>query len=152
MTLAGDPPTIEEAEECRTRRITLPQLRAERVTAAAEPDPAQLEDAERREVVRVYRAFGCLVYNLSQPRRAKYLTPGLPDLWIVHRGSGRAWWHEAKRPVGGRYSGPQLEFRDGCATCRVDWVGGDRRDAQERLVAIGVAEWGPGGTLEPVRR
>lgn len=43
-----------------------------------------------------------------------------------------------KRPVGGRYSPAQLEFRDDCRAAGVGWVGGDRRAAAEQLRAIGV--------------
>lgn len=87
--------------------------------------------------MKLYIAHGCLVRNLSQARRTKQ-APGLPDLWIVHRGKRQAWWHETKRSVGGRYSPAQLEFRDDCAACGVGWVGGDRRAAAEKLRAIGV--------------
>lgn len=131
-------PSPEEAAECNARGMTLPALRAERRHHTPAPDPDQLEEAERVEIIRIYRAHGCKVCNLSQPRHAKYLTPGMPDLYIVRRPSREAWWHEAKRPVGGRYSPAQIEFRDDMAACSVGWVGGDRQAAIAKLRGLGV--------------
>lgn len=137
MTLIGTPPTQEEAETCRNRRITLQTLRREREIDCT-PDADQLEKDEQREITRIYLAHSCKVRNLSQPRKAKYLSPGMPDLFVVHRRKRCAWWHEAKRPVGGSYSPAQVEFMEDCFACGVDWIGGDRRAAVEKLQSIGL--------------
>lgn len=46
------------------------------------------------------RAIGWKVYNTSQPRRAKFLTPGIADCLISHRGRGVAAWWEVKTERG----------------------------------------------------
>lgn len=135
-------PSIDNTSELAAAAhagLTLPQYRAREALRAREPeiDPDAIEKDEQLEVVKMYRAHGCLVRNLSQARRTKQ-APGLPDLWVVHRGKRQAWWHETKRSVGGRYSPAQLEFRDDCQACGIPWVGGDRRHAAAQLRAIGV--------------
>lgn len=113
----------------------------------AERDERVLEKAEQAEIVKLFRAFGCKVRTLSQPRATKQ-TPGFPDLYVVHRGICRAWWWESKRQVGGRFSKAQLEFAQDCVVCCVHYGHGDRYAAQQYLIALGLAEQ-IGGVLEP---
>lgn len=118
-------------------------------------DDARLEKEIQREVVKTYAGFGCKVYNLSQPRATKQ-TPGLPDLWVVCLSSGWsrqgkiAWWHETKTPTG-KQSEAQREFQRECKSCRVGFVVGGVKAAEEQLITFGIAER-INGVLEPVRR
>lgn len=140
MPRTDEPPLEGELFEAYRAGMTLLEWREKRDRDLAarelEVDPDAIEKDEQREVVKMYRAHSCTVRNLSQARKTKQ-APGLPDLFVVHRGKSRAWWHETKRPVGGRYSPAQIEFRDDMQACGVDWVGGDRRAAYEQLKAIG---------------
>ena len=115
----------------------------------AERNASVDEKAEQREVTKIFRAFGIEVYSLSQARAAK-VTPGLPDLWCVHRTRPLAWWWETKRQVGGHLSPAQLEFKASCDRCGVGHGVGDRHAAATYLVTLGVAVlWN--GVLEPAR-
>jgi hypothetical protein len=109
------------------------------------------EKAEQREVIRLYRAFGCVVRSLSQPR-ATMQSPGFPDLWVVHLRARRAWWHETKRQgwTDADVRPDQRVFREDCLACGVGHVIGDRFAAAEQLVRIGIAVR-VGDRLEPGR-
>lgn len=104
----------------------------------AERDAKILEDKEQWEIVKLFRAYGCKVYNLSQKRAAKQ-TPGLADLYVTRRQSGHAFWFETKRQVGGIYSTSQIEFREENDAAGVLCWGGDRYDAASLLVDLGLA-------------
>lgn len=123
------------------------------------PDPVEairdaasdrLEKAEEHAVDKLYRAMGCTVYRLSQARASKQ-TPGLPDRWVVHTGTNRAWWHEVKRPVGGKQSPAQKAFQRQCALCGVSYVLGGVQAAELWLVKHGIARVEQDGTLVPRR-
>lgn len=133
-------------DRCRAEAVARMNGYAPKVEATADSDV--LEKAEQNEVMKLFRAFGFKVRNLSQPRATKQ-APGLPDLWVMHRERPIAFWFEVKRQVGGRYSDAQIEFRDDCARCGVSWKGGDRRAAEQMLVDMGVA-CRRGGVLEPM--
>jgi len=107
-----------------------------------------LEKSEQSEVMKLYRAYGCHVYNLSQARATKQ-TPGLPDLWVT-RGE-HAWWHETKRPVSGKPSPAQEVFAQECLAAGIVHVLGGLSVARLRLLAIGAARWIEGGDIEPAR-
>lgn len=134
----------EKAEAEAERRYPKP-------TVALEVDLDALEKAEQHEVTKVYRAFGCFVRNLSQPRATKQ-SPGFPDLWVVHHGIGRAWWHETKRQgwTERDVRPAQKVFREDCEVCGVDHVVGDRFAAGDQLVRLGLVTLTAIGTLEPV--
>jgi hypothetical protein len=142
------------------RRLGVPAETAEREAARRygpavdalhlERDENALEKAEQREVLKVYRAFGCRVYSLSQPRASKQ-TPGLPDLRVFAPAIGRCWDHETKRQQGGRLSPAQDDYRALAAQCGLDVVVGDRFAAGAQLVRLGLAVQ-DGDRLEPVRR
>lgn len=133
------------------RVVDAPQLPFGGEAAAGDADPDEVEKVTQAKVVKRFRAFGFKVYNLSQARRTKQ-TPGLSDLWITHRRRGLALWWETKRPLGGRFSSEQLDFRDECTAAGVSYGAGDERAAEEWLIAHGIAYRTPEGTLEPVRR
>jgi hypothetical protein len=99
------------------RRVEREQIEARRENV--------LEKEEQAFIAKLFRGFGCKVYNLSQARAAKQ-TPGLPDLWVVHLEAKLAFWFETKRQVGGKLSAAQLQFRDECAIAGVKHYWGDR--------------------------
>lgn len=101
------------------------------------------EKEEQTYIAKLFRGFGCKVYNLSQPRASKQ-TPGLPDLWVVHRTHRVAFWFEVKRSSGGRISDAQREFGEECERARVLHYVGDRRTAAKLLVDVGLAKVGDG--------
>lgn len=94
-----------------------------------------LEKSEQGDVVQLYTAFGVTVSNLSQPRATKQ-TPGLPDLWCVHRAKGIAWWHETKRPVSGRPSPAQRTFAEDCDAAGIRYTIGGVGAARAWLVEV----------------
>lgn len=74
------------------------------------------EKVEEAGCIELYRAVGAKVYKTSQPR-STMMTPGIPDLFIVHPKLG-AWWHEVKRcqcegmrKVNTKQSPDQTEFQ-----------------------------------------
>jgi hypothetical protein len=128
------------------------------------PDPVELqkraEEVDRRlekeiqaSVVKLYTAFGCDVYNLSQARASKQ-TPGLPDLWCFYRGidldRSFGFWHETKTPKG-QQSVAQIEFEARCVSTGTLYVLGGVAAAEAHLIRFGLAER-VNGTLERPRR
>jgi len=107
-----------------------------------------LEKSEQAEVIKLYRAYGCHVYSLSQARATKQ-TPGLPDLYVFR--PPHAWWHETKRPVSGNPSPAQKVFSDECLASFVNHTMGGLAAARATLVRIGAARWvlDPRGDIEP---
>lgn len=113
-------------------------------------DDKILEKAEQAAIVKLFRAYGCTVRNLSQARASKQ-APGIGDLWvtrrqrIVERAGGRfhqpgiAFWFESKRQVGGKRSPDQVEFGEDCIESGVGYGFGDRYDAAKFLITIGLA-------------
>lgn len=96
------------------------------VVQAAEQKDARVREKEEQAVCRaVFLAYGFKVYNLSQARASKQ-SPGLGDLWVVHRTKPIAFWYESKRQVGGELSPAQVDFRDECWRCGVNYGSGDR--------------------------
>lgn len=128
------------------------------------PDPIELqqraEEIDRRlekhiqnEIIKLYKAFGCVVYSLSQARASKQ-SPGLPDICCFYEGpdftTSFSFWHEVKTP-GGKSSEAQLEFQIRCKRTGVDYVLGGVLAAEAYLIKMGLAER-INGTLEPIRR
>lgn len=127
------------------------------------PTPVELQKREREiddrlekeiqnDVIKLYKAFSCLVYELSQKRAAKQ-TPGIADLWVFRRGIDHdrsfGFWHEVKTPSGVQ-SEAQIEFQAHCITCGVPYVLGGIEAARQHLIKFGIAEF-INGTLEPFR-
>lgn len=158
MIDVSDPAALRTEAE---RRL---QLRARGVSSFGDPtppapDPEQLarierdervlEKTEQGEIVKRLRVCGFIVYNLSQARASKQ-TPGLADLYCVHRELALALWWESKRQVGGEYSDAQREFKAHNDRCGVLCLGGDRYDVERFLVERKLAYIGAGGELEPI--
>lgn len=126
-----------------------PTVAAERAAEDAKRDNV-LEKTEQLEVMKLFRAFGFEVYNLSQARASKQ-TPGIPDLWCMHREQPIAFYWETKRASGGRFSEAQIRFRDAAQRCNVGYGSGSKRDAERHLISLGLAYVTAIGTLEPMR-
>lgn len=129
-------------------RLKYPDAAAEKAREA-ERRAGVLEKDEQREVRKLFIAFGFEVYWLSQARRTGQ-TPGVPDLWCMHRELPIGFYWETKRQVGGKLSDAQLLFRDGCLRCGVGYGTGDRYAARTHLIKLGLAQI-VGDTLEPIR-
>jgi hypothetical protein len=121
-----------------------PEEQAERI----QEEDNRLEKEIQADVRKLYIAFGCVVYNLSQPRATKQ-SPGLADLYVVHRGSHQVWWHETKTPAG-QQSLAQKYFQEIHTRTPVGYVVGGRLAAEEELIrrAIAIRE---SGVLETLR-
>jgi hypothetical protein len=142
------------------RAVGVPLEKAEREArrqCADAPDPAPVESArdaavdekaEQRAVWGRFTVCGFHGYWLSQARASKQ-TPGLPDLWFVHRIKPVALWWETKRQVGGEHSDAQIEFAAECSRAGVGYGTGDRYHAEQWLVAHGFAQL-VNGVLEPI--
>lgn len=125
-----------------------PRAAVERVKAD-EQRSNELEKIEQREVAKLFKAFGFEVYWLSQARVSK-VTPGIPDLWCMHREQPIGFWWETKRSIGGRFSEAQIRFREYAERCGVGYGAGDRRDARQHLMRLGLGRI-VGDVLEPIR-
>ena len=97
----------------------------------------QRERDVQRDVVRLYESLGCAIYSTSQPRKAKYITPGIPDLMVFAPKVGRFWLHEIKSEKG-KPSSAQLDFETLCGSCGVGHVIGGVDAAKNHLRAIGL--------------
>lgn len=94
------------------------------------------ERAVQAACVDLYRRVGCRVRSTSQPRRAKYVSPGIPDLMVWHTGQGAFWFHEVKDE---HVPTPeQLRFADDCAACGIPCIVGGTAEARRWLEQIGV--------------
>lgn len=91
----------------------------------------------QQRVIALYKAFGCDVATLSQPR-ATMQTPGIPDLYVFPPRGLRAFWHETKRPKGARTSEGQVKWKLKCLHCQTDVVTGGVEDARAYLQRIGL--------------
>lgn len=136
----------EKADRVARERLSLPLPKL----SDDEQRENALEKTAQLEVSKMFRAFGFEVYNLSQARATKQ-TPGLPDLWCMHRELPIAFWWETKRSHGGRFSEAQLRFRDMAQRCGVGYGSGDRKAARSHVIALGLARI-VGDTLEPIRK
>lgn len=96
--------------------------------------PKPTEKATQRDVVKLFEAAGCQVYNLSQARASKQ-TAGLPDLWVFCPRRRCAWWWETKRP-GGKLRPEQREFRERCHASGIRYEFGGVPEAVELLRAL----------------
>lgn len=120
----------------RARGLPLEETPAEREERLQSED-MRLEKEIQRDVVKLYRAHGCIVYALSQTRASKQ-TPGIGDLYVLNPVKKRDWWHETKT-LFGRQSPDQREFSLLCHSCTVEYVIGGVEAARRQLKAIGYA-------------
>lgn len=84
------------------------------------------------------RALGFRVINTSQPRHAKFITPGVPDRFYFHRARGVAFAWEAKTATGTQ-SPAQRDFQDDCDACGWTYLVGTDQVVYDWLVAQGIA-------------
>jgi hypothetical protein len=139
------------AAERAWNRMIAQQRHAAPTVQLAPEDERALERDTQAEIVKLFRAFGCVVRGTSQARPSK-IAVGLPDLLVHHRGTRQFWFWEAKRPRGGVLSADQLVFAEDCAACDTLWGVGSRVDAEAWLIARGIAERRTDGGLDPARR
>jgi hypothetical protein len=135
-------------EERRAAGLPIAETPAEATARIVEED-ARLEREIQAEVVKLYLAFRCMVYNLSQPRATKQ-TPGLADIYVIHMPSHSVWWHELKTPRG-RQSPPQVEFQEVHKYTGVGYVVGGVKAAEAHLIKMAIAMRDSDGSLEPLR-
>lgn len=134
---------IPRAKAEREIRAQRPDLAPVITSNAAEDASRILEKAEQVEVRKLLIAHGFNIYNLSQARASKQ-TPGLPDLWCVHKRDRVAFWWEVKRQVGGKLSTAQEEFAAECVRAGVGHYVGDRHACVRLLLGLGLAQPGEG--------
>lgn len=148
MTATPDEIRAEVARRARARKGW---------TGEEEPTPEQqsrkrmLREKEvQTQVIRVYKSAGCKVRATSQPRKAKYITPGGADLQIFspqmagefHEPTTitrKMWYHETKT-VDGKYSDDQLEFAADCRDAGIVCLGGGPEVAREHLRKLEIRE------------
>lgn len=152
--MTPDEAVAEAARRARRRQQGLPvaaETREETQERLAEDDD-RLEKEIQLDVMRLYRRFGCVIYNLSQARRTKQ-TPGLGDLFgftpmLYIQPSRIPFWHETKTPTG-RLRPDQREFHDFCQETAggVRHIVGGVGAAEEFLVHIGCCDRNSDGAL-----
>ncbi len=97
----------------------------------------ELERAVARSVVAFLETCGCHVYSLQDRRpRATRNTPGLPDLYVLHRKLG-GFWVELKAPTG-KQTPEQISFQATCGRCGVGYVMGGTADVMDYLKSRGL--------------
>jgi hypothetical protein len=137
-------------DDRRARGLPLTEVETpEQLEERLQEDDDRLEKEIQRDVVRLYLAFHCLVYNLSQARASKQ-SPGLADLYVLHLPSKNVWWHETKTPSG-KQRPAQKEFQTVHKYTSVGYVVGGVLTAEEQLVKLAIAVRGPNGQLEGIR-
>ena len=147
--------SLTELEQEAARRMQLqarglpfdtPALELPRTAEQAEADDARLEKAIVANADKQLRALGFRVINTSQPRHAKFLTPGIPDRLYVHRARAIAFWWEAKSATG-RQEPAQRDFQEDCEACEWAYVLGTDRELYAWMVAQRIAVRGADGLL-----
>lgn len=113
----------------------------------------RLEKLEQRECVRLFQSVGCVVHSTSQYRAAG-ITPGMPDLYVVHRRKGVWFWFEVKKAQRTAGFDPfdrstwipeplrpaQLAFRANCLLTHQPHFWGTAIEAQAALITVGLGE------------
>jgi hypothetical protein len=118
-------------------------LRQQRMTEQAvigdliDDEADRLEKEEELRIDRLYKALCLKVVRFSQPRRTMQ-TEGIPDRKVYVERKGLTYWHEVKRPVGGKQSEAQKKFQEMAERCGETYVLGGYNAAYDHLVAIGV--------------
>ena len=87
------------------------------------------------DVKRLYRQFGGVVYDFSQPR-ASMQTPGIADLLVCFPNRECAFWQEVKTEKG-QQTLAQEQFQALMEQCGIPYVLGGTTEALEQLKAIG---------------
>ena len=106
------------------------------------PDAAALEARDEKRIVaqcdKQLRALGFRVINTSQPRHAKFITPGVPDRFYFHRARGVGFAWEAKTATGVQ-SPAQKDFQDDMEAVGWPYLLGTDQAVYDWLVAQGIA-------------
>lgn len=101
----------------------------------------QPETIEQGKVRRFYTAVGCNVYVLSRKGRfgprGSGITPGVPDLYVIHAQVG-GFWHETK--AGWKQTDKQQQFQLRCERAGVSYVLGGVEAARAFLRLRGVVD------------
>lgn len=118
----------------RARGLPLHETPAEREVREKEEDD-RLEREIQAEIVRLYRAYGFIVWILSQKRASKQ-SPGIPDVYAVNPRTGHVIWHEVKTPTG-RQSAAQSTFQEEHRGSAVHYVLGGVAAARAILNELG---------------
>lgn len=117
--------------------------------AVSEEQDARLEKAHVAAADKQMRALGYRVINTSQPRHAKFITPGVPDRIYFHRARGVGLFWEAKSATG-RQDPAQRDFQEDCDSCGWPYVLGTERELYAWLIAAGHAiRDGSGNLISP---
>lgn len=139
--------------ECERRDLARKGYRGEAPATPAQVSRRnmELEKETQRRVIEVYVRAGCKVRSSSQPRKAKFMTPGSADLQIFSPAyppeafkwddigtRRRMWYHETKKPKDGRYSDEQLEFAADCRDAGIACLGGGAEIARQHLEKLGI--------------
>lgn len=105
-----------------------------RAVQCSEAEDARLEKVVVAEADKQLRALGFRVINTSQPRHAKYITPGVPDRFYFHRARGLGFAWEAKTATG-EQSAAQRDFQEDCDACGWPYVLGTDQQLYDWLLA-----------------
>lgn len=138
----------EESRRRRERRESGKPLEpdAAEFKARLQEDDDRIEKLIQRDVWKLYHAFGCECFWLSQARSTRQ-TAGVPDLIVFHRRSGVMFFHEVKTPTGIQ-SPAQAVFEELCKATGRWYALGGVRIAEETLILKGIAVR-IGDALEP---
>lgn len=110
----------------------------EGVTAASLLGPRYhlSEKTVQHACVTLFRAAGCVVCSLSQPRRTMQ-AEGLADLYVLVPRRRTAFWFETKSERG-RQSEAQKAFQISCEACGVLYRMGGLEEAKALLGELGL--------------
>lgn len=116
--------------------------KAKKENRAIAPSPADLERIDKQReakvqsaVVEEYVRNGGKVWSTSQPRKAKFITPGGADLIVFF--DVAMWFHEVK-PDGKPYREDQLLFAAACRSAGIPCIGGGVAAARVKLSELGI--------------
>lgn len=133
----------------REKAIAAARLRYPEQARAADTTEADVARAEKAVVANAdkqLRALGFRVINTSQPRHAKFLTPGIADRIYFHRARGIGFWWEAKSATG-EQSPAQCDFQEDCEACGWPYICGTDQVLFAWMVEHGIAVRGDDGLL-----
>ena len=98
----------------------------------------QSEKTIQHAVVTMFRAAGCKVFPLSQPRRTMQ-AEGLADLYVLCPRRRAAFWFETKS-AHGRQRPKQEDFERDCVASGVRYVLGGVEEAKEMLKELALTK------------
>lgn len=112
----------------------------------------RLEKVEQRAILALLGLAGFDCYVIDQGGRDKSgrRTPGVADIYAIHRRLELAVWVETKRTKYSRVRAAQKEFRERCLRARQHHVIGAIRAVQLWLIQVGIAD--PYGATVRIRK